>query len=285
MPKAPSRIDLPLVSPCPVPPAGDGWLHEVGAGGLRLISRNGFDRTETFRAPFEAALGNACHSMTLDGEIAVPDERGVTHITDLQDALLAKRTDRLAFFAFDLVHFDGRDLRSQPIEDRKALLRNFLAPLSGGRIVYVDHVIGRGAELFERVRAIGAEGIVSKRLGSSYRPGRSGDWLKTKVSEIGEFVITGFVELGDGRLDGLTVAEATPAGDLVPRGIVKFGFAGLGLWQALDVIRGGPAGRGGVIPVRPMLSARVKFFGRYKTSGAIRDGVLLGMPKMRDRTA
>jgi bifunctional non-homologous end joining protein LigD len=86
MPKPSSPIDLPLVAPCAEPPAGDGWLHEIkhdghrlvahlGGGGLRLISRNGFDRTETFRAPFEATLRNVRHSMTLDGEIAAPDER------------------------------------------------------------------------------------------------------------------------------------------------------------------------------------------------------------------
>ena len=46
----------------------------------------------------------------------------------------------------------------------------------------------------------------------------------------------------------------------------------MGYWQALDVIRTGRAGRGDIVPVKPMLSTRVKFFGRYKTSGAIRDG-------------
>ena len=289
----PRTLDLALVSPCAEPPSGDGWLHEVkhdghrllamldGAGGLRLSSRNGFDRTARFRAPFDAVVGDIRLDMIVDGEIAVPDERGVTHITDLQDALILRQPGRLAYFAFDLVRFDRCDLRRQPIEDRKALLRDALGPLRGGRVLIVDHVIGRGAELFERVRAIGAEGIVSKRLGSQYRGGRSADWLQTKVSETGEFVIVGFVELGDGRLVALAVAEETATRDLVPRGLVKFGFAGMGLWQAIDVIRTGPAGRGGVVPVKPLLSATVKFFGRYKSSGAIRDGVLVGMPRVR----
>jgi bifunctional non-homologous end joining protein LigD len=179
------------------------------------------------------------------------------------------------------VRFDGHDLRRQPIEDRKALLRDALGPVRAPRVLYVDHVVGRGAELFDRVRAIGAEGIVSKRLSSQYRAGRSPDWLKTKVSETGEFVITGFVELGDGRLDGIAVAEEGPAGGLEPRGIVKFGFAGKGLWEPLSAIRSGPPGRGGIVPVKPLLSATVKFFGRYKTSGAIRDGVLLGTARLR----
>jgi ATP-dependent DNA ligase len=62
------------------------------------------------------------------------------------------------------------------------------------------------------VQEIGAEGIVSKRLGSEYRAGRSPDWLKTKVCEIGEFVISGFVGRSSGRLDAVAVAQKTEAG-------------------------------------------------------------------------
>jgi bifunctional non-homologous end joining protein LigD len=65
--------------------------------------------------------------MVLDGEIAVPDDRGVTHIDALSEAISERRPDRLAFFAFDLLHFDGHDLRRCPIEDRKALLRDVIA--------------------------------------------------------------------------------------------------------------------------------------------------------------
>src|SRR3954471_16041978 len=53
-----------------------------------------------------------------------------------------------------------------------------------------------GRELFEAVRQVGAEGIVSKRRGSFYRGGESRDWLKTKCHETGVFAITGFSELG-----------------------------------------------------------------------------------------
>jgi bifunctional non-homologous end joining protein LigD len=64
--------------------------------------------------------------------------------------------------------------------------------LQGARIVYVDHVLGMGSELFEAVHQIGAEGIVSKRRRSLYRGGESREWLKTKCSETGVFAITGF---------------------------------------------------------------------------------------------
>lgn len=295
--RLPSRVELALVSPSAEPPAGDGWMHEVkhdghrlvaildGRGGLRLTSRNGFDRTAAFRAPFDAALGRVRCEMVLDGEIAVPDARGVTHIADLQDAIVRRRPERLAFFAFDLLHLAGRDLRREAIEDRKTLLRDAIGDMDAARVAYVDHIIGRGAELFERVQAIGAEGIVSKRVGSPYRPGRSADWLKTKCSAVGEFVIVGLVELAGGRLEAVVVAEKIGSGEPAPMGQVRFGLAGKGLWALLDTIRTGPARRGGFVPVETLLVATVKFFGRFKASNAIRDGVLIGMPRLRGAAA
>jgi bifunctional non-homologous end joining protein LigD len=120
------------------------------------------------------------------------------------------------------------------------------------------------------VGQIGAEGIVSKRAGSPYRSGRSRDWLKVKVSETADFVITGYIER-----EAVAVAEWRD-GQLVPAGLVKFGLAGKDLWQRLDRLRAGPATRSGLAPVHPELVAGVKFFGRYR-SGAIRDGVLLSV--------
>ena len=106
------------------------------------------------------------------------------------------------------------------------------------------------------------------------RAGESRDWLKCKVHEIGEFVVTGFQELGEGRLEALHVAEERD-GRLYPAGQVRFGFAGRGLWAELDHRRAGAA-VSGVFPIEPVMPATVKFFGRYKR-GAIRDGVLMAV--------
>jgi bifunctional non-homologous end joining protein LigD len=246
-----------------------------GRGGLKLISRNGYDRTKMFRSPFRDLIP-IDREMVFDGEIAVPDNRGVTHISNLQDTIVQRRPEGLTYFAFDVLHLDGHDLRACPIEERKALLRALLEGVRCPRIVYVDHVIGDGADLFEHVEVIGAEGIVSKRLGSRYSAGPSSDWRKTKCHAVGPFVITGFRELGTGRLEALDVAENLDGG-LVPVGEVRFGFAGKGLWKILDRLRSGPTRRG-VVWIEPWLTARVKFFGRYK-GGFIRDGVLLDLDK------
>src|SRR6266581_7009753 len=125
----PARIRLAVVCPSSHPPEGEGCLHEIkhnghrlvaivdGRGGLKLISRNGRDRTPLFREPFRDLLPLG-REMVLDGEIAAPDDRGVTHIGDLQDAIAYRQPDRLAYFAFDLLHLDGHDFRRCAIEER-----------------------------------------------------------------------------------------------------------------------------------------------------------------------
>jgi bifunctional non-homologous end joining protein LigD len=161
----PARVRLQIVSPCAEPPEGEGWLHEikhdghrliaiiVGRGSLKLLSCNGIDRTPLFRSPFnELALSG--REIVLDGEIAVPDDRGVTHLDALTDALADGRSERLAYFAFDLLCVDSHDLRLCPIEEHKAALRRVLDEAACKRIVYVDHVVGQGAGLFVRVQAI-----------------------------------------------------------------------------------------------------------------------------------
>jgi bifunctional non-homologous end joining protein LigD len=247
----------------------------LGRGQLKLISRNGFDRTPLFRGPFRK-LAASGRPIVFDGEIAVPDERGVTHIDWLSGALAGRQPERLTYFAFDVLYFDGHDLRRCRIEERKSVLRQALDEAACERLVYVDHIIGNGVQLFERVHEVGAERIVSKRLGSLYRGRETRDWLKTKCHQTGEFVITGFEELGEGHLEAVYVAEEI-GGAPKPAGRVQFGFAGKGLWSDLDALRWGPARRA-IVPVAPTLRAEIKFFDRYQR-GWIRDGVILSLDR------
>src|SRR5215472_10815185 len=141
---APHHIHLQIVSPSAEPPEGNGWLHEIkhdghrlvaiiAGGSAKLISRNGHDRTALFREPFRALAEGHLPPMVLDGEIAVPDERGVTHIDALSEAISSRQPERFAYFAFDLLHLDGHDLRRCPIEDRKALLRDVIGAARSAR--------------------------------------------------------------------------------------------------------------------------------------------------------
>ena len=126
----PTAVRLQIVTTTPAPPEGDGWLHEIkhdghrpiaivpGRGQLKLLSRNGFDRTPLFRGPFRK-LSAAGRTIALDGEIAVPDDRVVTHIDLLNDALAGRNPDRLTYFAFDLLYVDEHDLRLCPIRSAR----------------------------------------------------------------------------------------------------------------------------------------------------------------------
>lgn len=76
--------------------------------------------------------------LVLDGEIAVSDEGGVTHIDRLTEALRDRWPARLAYFAFDLLRFDGHDLRRFPIEDRKTLLCDGVGVADCPRLVAVS---------------------------------------------------------------------------------------------------------------------------------------------------
>jgi bifunctional non-homologous end joining protein LigD len=81
--------------------------------------------------------------------------------------------------AFDLLELDGKDLRRAPIEERKETLAKLLRQPDEG-IALNQHYAGDGAIIFKHACALGCEGIVSKRLGSSYRSGRADCWVKVK---------------------------------------------------------------------------------------------------------
>ena len=81
--------------------------------------------------------------------------------------------------AFDLLELDGQDLRREPIEKRKTLLAKLLRG-SSLSVVLNETFEEDGAIVFREACKLGCEGIVSKRLGSIYRRGRSPLWLKVK---------------------------------------------------------------------------------------------------------
>jgi bifunctional non-homologous end joining protein LigD len=75
---------------------------------------------------------------------------------------------------------NGEDLRREPIEQRKAALAKLMRHAKGG-LVPNEHIeFDDGEMVFRHACKLGLEGIVSKRLGSPYRSGRSPDWLKMK---------------------------------------------------------------------------------------------------------
>ena len=180
-------IEPCLPSPAKVPPTGAGWIHEIkhdgfrllarrDAAGVRLITRHGNDFTSRFPPIVTAVAGLPARSCLIDGEAIVCDEKGLA----VFELIRRQRTDAAAVHcAFDLLELDGEDLRQLPIETRKRTLASLLRKPHSG-IAFNKHYEGDGAIIFKHACALGCEGIVSKRLGSSYRSGRSEHWIKVK---------------------------------------------------------------------------------------------------------
>jgi bifunctional non-homologous end joining protein LigD len=112
----------------------------------------------------------------IDGEAVACDGDGMP----VFDRLRYRRQDERVFlYAFDLIELDGHDLRHQPIERRKAVLAKLIQRAKAG-LVLNEHIDEPGDVVFRHACKLGLEGIVSKRLGSTYRSGRSRHWVKGK---------------------------------------------------------------------------------------------------------
>jgi ATP-dependent DNA ligase len=140
------------------------------------LTRNGHDWST--RYPFILATVNRLkvRSCLIDGEAVACDQNGLA----MFERLRRKREGQHVFlYAFDLLELNGTDLRREPIETRKATLASVLRGcLPGLRLN--EQLAHPGELVFRHACAMGLEGIVSKRLGSRYRSGRSTDWFKFK---------------------------------------------------------------------------------------------------------
>ena len=176
-----------LPSPAKAPPSGPGWIHEIkhdgfrimarrDSAGVRLFTRHGNDFTSRFPLIAMAVAKLPVRSCLIDGEAIVCDESGLP-VFELIRRHGAHASAVLC--AFDLLELDGKDLRREPIEKRKALLAKLLKR-GNLSIVLNEHFDEDGALVFNAACQLGCEGIVSKRLGSPYRPGRSKYWVKVK---------------------------------------------------------------------------------------------------------
>jgi bifunctional non-homologous end joining protein LigD len=118
-------------------------------------------------------------SCLIDGEAVVCNERGLA----VFDLIGGYRHDAAAVLcAFDPLELDGEDLRRTPTEERRRTLAKLLIHPHEG-IAFNEHYTGDGAIIFKHACALGCEGIVSKRLGSPYRSGRTDHWVKVKNPE------------------------------------------------------------------------------------------------------
>ncbi len=115
----------------------------------------------------------------LDGEIVALDRNGKPSFDALR---FRQRRGAVAFYAFDLLYFDGQDVSQYPLVARKAALKRLLRKSQIGRIRYTEHIEQHGERLFMELEAMQIEGMVCKRKDSVYAFARSRLWLKVKTS-------------------------------------------------------------------------------------------------------
>lgn len=188
----------------------DRWIFEPKWDGVRaiatcsdnetlLLSRNQNDITRTY--PELAKLHDrlVCFDAIVDGEIVAmhqgrPSFERLQSRINLQNerdiARVAKQIP-VSFVAYDLLYLDGRSLLKTPLEERKEMLDELVVVSDN---VQVSPVMpGEGTTLYEAACAQNLEGIVAKKLGSPYRPGKRGkDWLKVKTTFDADLVIGGW---------------------------------------------------------------------------------------------
>jgi bifunctional non-homologous end joining protein LigD len=182
-------IEPCLPSSADKPPSGPEWVHEIKHDGyrlmarrdpisigIRLLTRNGHDWAPRYPRIVEAVNALKVRSCLIDGEAVACDESGVTVFKRLREKQIGQH---VFLYAFDLLELNGRDLRPEPIEVRKATLASLLRGCPPG-LRLNEHLTHPGELVFRHACKMGLEGIVSKRRGSRYRSGRTKDWLKFK---------------------------------------------------------------------------------------------------------
>ena len=181
-------IEPCLPSPAPKPPAGPDWIHEIkhdgfrlmarrDPAGVRLLTRRGLDWTGRYPSIAAAVTALSCLSCLIDGEVVICGDDGIPVFDRLRYG--RQPHSEAVLFAFDLLELDGKDLRRSPLEERKRALAKLLRK-SSSALQLNEHIAEAGDIVFQHACKLGYEGIVSKRLGSPYRSGRSRDWIKSK---------------------------------------------------------------------------------------------------------
>lgn len=193
-------------------PEGSQWLYEAKLDGyralvikhdesVRVISRNEKDLTANYPGIVRAAAKVRASSAILDGEVVALDANGRPSFQALQHRS-AHPSHSIAYYAFDLLELDGRDLTREPLQSRRTLLP---AVLKGSGLLLSMELEGSATDVVSAVSQLGLEGVIAKRRDSRYDAGqRSGAWVKVKLDQQQEFVVGGY-RPGPQGIDALLV--------------------------------------------------------------------------------
>ena len=283
-----------LATPANTVPEGEEWSHEVKWDGMRILahvsgstvrltSRTERDVSVAFPELLLPGAGlQGYDDLLLDGEVVimvdgVPSFAALAERFNVSDAAMAARLASAApatYLVFDVLQAMHRPTLAMPLRQRRQLLDGLELQT---RRVQTPATFTDGAQLAEATAAQGLEGVVSKRLGSPYRPGqRSPDWRKIVHRRTDSFLICGWLPERDNSraLGSVYLATPSPEGPLLFRGRVGSGLAGARGADLLSKLREipcetmpfeevplGEADRGAINWVHPELIADVEFLG------------------------
>ena len=205
----PEFIPPQLAAQASQAPGGADWIHELKLDGyriqahierppgrtaaVRLFTRSGLDWTQRMPAIAREFAQLNVAAAVLDGEVVVLTGSGQSSFAELQAAFEEHKLTSLTYFAFDLLHLNGHNVRSRPLMERKRILADVLQALpSDSNIRLSQHAEGNGQETFSEACRLGAEGIISKRREAQYVSGRNSSWVKVKCIRGQELVVGGF---------------------------------------------------------------------------------------------
>ena len=149
----PQFVPPQLSQPVEKPPSEPQWLHEIKLDGYRmaarldngrvqLLTRTGLDWTTKYPSAVAALANVNVKAAYIDGELCGVDDAGLPSFAQTQAATDGEGEARLVYYAFDLLHLDGRDISALPLIERKAILEHLVANKPG--LQFNRHDTGEG---------------------------------------------------------------------------------------------------------------------------------------------
>ena len=273
------------------------WVFEVKWDGIRSIfylhktkdifklqSRNGINITHRYPEITESLrqVIKCNESVIADGEIVVLNKEGYPEFgshkermsvnSDREISRLSK-TIPATYYLFDILYYDGQDLRNRDYIDRRGILNEAVSQSNIRKRVRIsDYIEQQGVAVFENIKKMNLEGIIAKRKDSKYIQGiRSKDWLKIKNTKTQDCVVIGYTT-GEGKREkhfGSLILAVFEQGQLRFAGHTGSGFDSNQLDKIYNKIKDMRVNRPPIdyIPytngkptwIRPKLVAEIKF--------------------------
>ncbi len=304
----PENVDVMLAQLADEPFSDPNWLFEIKWDGIRavayvradavqLFSRSKRDITHEYPEFHDLDRALKASTAILDGELVVLDQDGRSVFQRIQNRVgIQKPSEKLrkdhpvTFYVFDLLYLDGIDIRRNALVERKRLLADILK--SNDQVRFSQHQLQNGKELFAAAEEQSLEGIIAKKLDSSYIGGRTSAWLKLKIQKELDAVVVGWTEpRGSRKYFGALVLGLYSGKQLEFIGSVGTGFDTKlqnqlferlqKLEESRSSFRNPPRLREEITWVRPEMVARVKY-ANWTDDKHLRAPVFLGLRNDRD---